>query len=616
MDNNNNDLFGSGWNSYMSDLTGREQGVNITQNSAPQTANTSQTPQQTAGEANSAYTQAQQEGKTAQDAHQTPQWGNVNPTQPGNYERPFEYASQINPPEPNERAARKEAARKEKPKKEKKPHPIRRAIAAGLVFGLVGGATFTGVQYAGTRFLGTGAAPAQEQAAQAPQMNSTTEALEQIPATQAVQPEKKEAETAIPAGLTTGVSSGRTYTVSQIAEMCMPSVVAITNKGVVEVQSWFGTMEQESEGAGSGIVIAKNDTELLIATNNHVVQGAKELSVCVGDDEDQVYEALVKGTDVVNDLAVVAVNLNDIPTDVMEKITIAAMGDSESLKVGEEVVAIGNALGYGQSVTSGIVSALDRKITMDNMATSLIQTDAAINPGNSGGALFNMRGEVVGINSAKFASEEIEGMGYAIPISMAQPILSELESREIRDVVDEDKQGRLGISVMTVSSEFAQGYNLPLGVYVTGVDSGSAADKAGILQADIIVKFDGITVQSANDLVDKLTYYSAGETVDVQVMRMENGEYEEKTLSVTLQANTGNAENDKEQDQDDSAYQGRPDQGAGLPGYGRQRGSNDESSESAPEEGQSEEQQGGYGVPFDFGEFGGYIPFEIPGFGW
>ena len=585
MDNNNNDLFSSGWNNYMSNLTEEEREVNVTQNQQPgsQWVNTSQPQSQ---------------------------------PRPETKERPFEYASQINPPEPHERAAQREAARKEKPKKEKKPHPIRRAIAAGLVFGLVGGATFTGVQYAGNRFLGNGANTTAQQTDPAPQLNNTVEALEQIPATPAVQAEKNEAEPAITAGLTTGVSTGRTYTVSQIAEICMPSVVSITNKGVVEVQSWFGTMEQESEGAGSGIVIAKNDTELLIATNNHVVQGAKELSVCVGDDEDQVYEALVKGTDAVNDLAVVAVSLNDIPADVMEKITIAAMGDSESLKVGEEVVAIGNALGYGQSVTSGIVSALDRKITMDNMATSLIQTDAAINPGNSGGALFNMKGEVVGINSAKFASEEIEGMGYAIPISMAQPILAELESREIRNVVDEDKQGRLGISVMTVSSEFAGAYNLPLGVYVTNVDSGSAADKAGMLQADIIVKFDGITVQSANDLIEELTYYSAGETVDVQVMRMENGEYEEKTLSVTLQSNTAVNEDEEQSGQDGRNNKDRDDQGSGLPGYGRQRGDRNEAgSEEVPEAGQDEEQQGGYGMPFDFGEFGGYIPFNIPNFG-
>ena len=364
------------------------------------------------------------------------------------------------------------------------------------------------------------------------------------------------------------------------------------------MQSWFGTLEQESEGAGSGIVIAKNDTELLIATNNHVVQGAKELSICIGDDENQVYTAYVKGTDVANDLAVVGVDLSEIPADVMEKIAIAAMGDSDSLQVGEDVVAIGNALGVGQSVTSGVVSALDREVTIDNMTANLIQTDAAINPGNSGGALFNMKGEVIGINSAKFASEEVEGMGYAIPISVAKPILAELESRQVRSIVEEEKQGRLGISVITVDSESAKAYHLPLGIYVTGVDKDSAADKAGMKESDIIVKFDGITMQSANNLVDQLQYYEAGEEVDVVIMRMAAGGYEEKTIHVTLQKNTsagknadgkGSGKDRKQPDNDD------------------EEGSDDDWIEDDGDDSQEIEEDPWDSFPF---------PFGFPDFGW
>ena len=289
-------------------------------------------------------------------------------------------------------------------------------------------------------------------------------------------------------------------------------MVAITCTSIEEVQSFWGTQSYQAEGAGSGIIVAQNDTELLIATNNHVVSGAESLSVCFNDDKEQVYEAVIKGTDPNNDLAVVAINLDDISEETMSSIKIATLGDSDTLTVGEQIVAIGNALGYGQSVTSGIVSALDREVTIDNITSSLIQVDAAINPGNSGGALFNMKGELVGINSAKYASEEVEGMGYAIPITKAKDILNELMTRQTRTKVDEDKRGYLGISCLDVSSDVSEMYDLPSGVYVKEVGKGGAAEKAGIQAGDIITKFDGLSISDKETLVRNLEYYASGET--------------------------------------------------------------------------------------------------------
>ena len=225
-------------------------------------------------------------------------------------------------------------------------------------------------------------------------------------------------------------SSGDTYTVAQIAEQCKSSVVAITNQSVQEVQTMFGTMQQQSTGSGSGVIIGKNDTELLIATNNHVVSGAESLTVCFNDDKDAVFDAKIKGTDADNDLAVIAIKLSDISDDVLNSISIATLGDSTQMEVGDQVVAIGNALGFGQSVTSGVISALDREVTIDDTTATLMQTDAAINPGNSGGALFNMKGEVIGINSAKYASDQVEGMGFAIPMAKAQSIIENLMNQE------------------------------------------------------------------------------------------------------------------------------------------------------------------------------------------
>lgn len=320
--------------------------------------------------------------------------------------------------------------------------------------------------------------------------------------------------------------------VSDIAENVMPSVVSITIKSVTEYNAgFFGqTYEYEAEGSGSGIIIGENDQELLIVTNNHVVADADTVTVAFIDE--QVYEAKVKGTDSESDLAIIVVDLEDISAETMSQIRIATIGSSDELKVGEQVVAIGNALGYGQSVTTGIVSAKNR--TNETNATPLIQTDAAINPGNSGGALLNMKGEVVGINSSKLASYDVEGMGYAIPISEVESIIGTLMSRETREKVPEDERGYLGIGCQTISEEASMMYGLPVGALVSEVMDGSAAKKAGIKKNYVITKFDGQTVSSADGLVGMLEYYRAGETVDVVVLYPVDDEYKEKTVSVTL----------------------------------------------------------------------------------
>lgn len=347
--------------------------------------------------------------------------------------------------------------------------------------------------------------------------------------------------------------------VSDVAAAVMPAVVSITNKSVTEVQdifSQFGiygygygsqpkTYEYESVSAGSGIIIGKSDTELLICTNNHVVEDATELSVGFVDDE--VCEAVVKGTDPSNDLAVVAVAIEDIPGDTLDAIRVAEIGNSDNLLVGEQVVAIGNALGYGQSVTTGIVSALNRTIDLDGYNAELIQTDAAINPGNSGGALLDMNGHVVGINSAKAASNGVEGMGYAIPISYAEPILEDLMNKKTRtETVDEDESAYIGISGQGVSDEMTTLYGIPKGIYVTDVQEGSPAEEAGIKKGDVIVKFDGSGVTSMSGLKDMLAYYAAGETVTVTISEQKNGEYEEEKVDLELGALADYAENTDE----------------------------------------------------------------------
>ena len=343
--------------------------------------------------------------------------------------------------------------------------------------------------------------------------------------------------------------------VTSIVQSAMPSIVAITNKSVQEVQNYFsmfsrggGTQEQEVESQGSGIIIGQNDSELLIATNNHVVEGADTLSVCFADDN--ACEATVKGTDSDNDLAVIAVKLSDISDDTMSQIKIAEIGDSNQLQVGEQVVAIGNALGYGQSVTTGIVSAVNRQLEDSNSENGFIQTDAAINPGNSGGALLNMQGQVIGINSAKLASTEVEGMGYAIPVSTASPIFEDLMNRQTRTKVSSDQAAALGIKGQTVDSSIAEAYGIPQGVYVAEIEQGSAAEKAGITAGSVITKFDDTTIESMDDLKSCLEYYAAGETVDLVVKIADNGSYVEKTLTITLdKADTSTTTQDGQQGQ-------------------------------------------------------------------
>ena len=342
--------------------------------------------------------------------------------------------------------------------------------------------------------------------------------------------------------------------VSDIVEAAMPSIVSITTKSVEEVQNYYGmfgqygayspSQEQEVQGSGSGIIIGKNDSELLIATNYHVVEGAETLSV--GFCDSTACEAKVKGYDSEKDLAVVAVSLDDIDSDTMDAITIATIGNSDDLKVGAQVVAIGNALGYGQSVTTGIVSAKNRQLNSDdtvgdydsdsNSATNLIQTDAAINPGNSGGALLNMNGEVVGINSAKLASTEVEGIGYAIAISDVTDTLENLMNEETRDKVD--NHGVLGITAQSVDSEVSEAYGVPEGVLVRDVTEGGAADKAGIEAKSIITKFAGKTVTTKEQLVDFLSYYEPGEDVELTIEVPDGKGYKEETVTVTLGENT------------------------------------------------------------------------------
>ena len=332
-------------------------------------------------------------------------------------------------------------------------------------------------------------------------------------------------------------SSGSTSDVSAIAEAAMPSLVAITNQSVQEMQNWFGQSQvYESESSGSGIIVGQTDTELLIVTNNHVVDGAQTISV--GFMDETVAEAQLKGTDSDHDIAVVSVNLSDLSSDTLSSIKQIEIGSSSELKVGEQVIAIGNALGYGQSVTTGIVSALNRPVTIDGVTNELIQTDAAINPGNSGGALLNMSGQLVGINSAKFSDTNVEGMGYAIPVDDVKDIIEELMNRTVRtEKAPEGQQGYLGITGQDVTSEVAEAYGMPRGVYITSVSEGSAAEAAGLQTGYIITKFDGTSVSSLSGLQDLISYYSAGETVDVTYSAVSDGEYVEQTVSVTLGVN-------------------------------------------------------------------------------
>ena len=383
--------------------------------------------------------------------------------------------------------------------------------------------------------------------------------------------EKKDADTSdskSDTGKDTGSTAKGNLDVSEIASEALPSIVSITTKSVQEVQNYFGMygmygyapqqQEQEVEGSGSGIIVGKNDDELLIATNYHVVEGADTLSVAFTDGN--AVEASVKGFDEERDLAVVSVSLDDVKDDTMDAISIAKIGSSDDLKVGEQVIAIGNALGYGQSVTTGIVSAKNRRMDSDNNTVTdgsddssdgvnLIQTDAAINPGNSGGALLNMKGEVVGINSAKLASTEVEGMGYAIAISDVTDILQNLMNETSRDKLDDSEHGVLGIKGSSVSSEAVQMYGIPAGVFVKEVTEGGAADKAGLKANSVITEFNGKTVSSNNQLIEYLSYYEPDEEVELTVQVPHGTSYKEETVKVTLDENT-DADDSDDNDKD------------------------------------------------------------------
>lgn len=409
--------------------------------------------------------------------------------------------------------------KKEKKVREKKPMTTGKkwvtVVAMALVFGLIAGGTMFGVNAAGNYLAGNDSSSDQVGQTQTTSSDSNSSSSD-------------------------GSGQG---TVAEVAKNTMPSVVTISTMSVEEMRSFFGgTQQYEVEGAGTGVIVGENDTELLIATNNHVVEGATSLSVGFIDEES--VEGEVKGTDVNNDLAVVSVKLSDIPEDTMNQIKIATVGDSDDLQLGDQVVAIGNALGYGQSVTSGYVSALDRDLTLTDQSgttinsTGLIQTDAAINEGNSGGALLNMKGELIGINEAKSSSTStgaaVDNIGFAIPIDKAEESLQQLMNLKTREKVDASQASYLGIRGEDVSAEASELYGIPAGVVITEVVENGPADQAGVKKGDILTELDGRSISSMAQLQDVLQYYAAGETVDLVVQRSDNGEYQAQTLSITL----------------------------------------------------------------------------------
>ena len=407
----------------------------------------------------------------------------------------------------------------EKPDKKKKTgKSVPKAVAVGglaILFGVVSSAVFLTSNVVGTRLLGLDSGTSSVSTSSRTVGNSTP--------------------------LSTS-SSVVTSDVSGIVENVMPSIVSITSMSVEEVQSFFGgTYQQQTEGAGTGIIIGQNDSELLIVTNNHVVEGSNTLTVTFNDESS--VEANIKGTNSDYDVAVIAVPLEDISDDTMEAISVATLGDSTELKVGEPAIAIGNALGYGQSVTTGVISALDRSVSTTDSQTGqtvessvkLIQTDAAINPGNSGGALVNANGEVVGINSSKLVGDSVEGVGYAIPISDVSDLIEQLMNQETREKVAEADQGALGIRGISVSDAFSEQLELPQGVYVSEVTSGGGAEAAGMSRGCIITAINGTSISSREGLQEQLQYYAKGETVTLTIqVPQTTGDYQEQTLDVTL----------------------------------------------------------------------------------
>lgn len=390
---------------------------------------------------------------------------------------------------------------------------VAKCAALALVFGLVAGTAFEGVRFASGQLF--------------PQTSEGSSSSGSVLA--------KNSDDSLE---TTSVSS--TYAaagVSDVVDQVMPSIVSITNISETEYRNYWGggTQTYESTSAGSGIIVSEDNDYLYIATNNHVVENATSLTVAFSDGS--TVSADIKGTDPSTDLAVIRVAKSSVESDTLGNIKVATLGDSDALSVGDACIAIGNALGYGQSVTGGYISALNRQVSVSDSSTGtnytaeLIQTDAAINPGNSGGALLNAKGEVIGINSVKYSDTSVEGIGYAIPINTAAPIIQDLITKE---KVDASESAYLGIAGVDVTSDVAKTYNMPTGVYVAQVVEGSAAEQAGIVSGDIITEFDGKTITSMEGLSGTLEYYKAGTTVDVTVMRNANGEYTEQTISVTL----------------------------------------------------------------------------------
>lgn len=415
-----------------------------------------------------------------------------------------------------------------KPKKVKKQHPFAKKAACfvglGLLFGAAAGTAFSIPTYFANQ-----------------QLLQTKIELQQLEATNASSSQLSTTTGSL--ATTAPAPSATTADITAIANNCLPSVVSITNKGVTEVRTMFGTYQQDTESSGSGIIIGANDSELLIVTNYHVVSGSSELSVVFSYDEDSDEPSLVsaklKGYESDKDLAVISVSMDEITDEMKSQIKVATIGDSSTLQLGQDVVAIGNALGYGQSVTTGIISALNREVTVSGddgnpITNKLIQTDAAINPGNSGGALLNMNGELIGINSVKVSSSSVEGMGYAIPISDVQSIIEELMLKETRDVVAEEAQGYLGIGGTDVTNEISQTYDMPMGIFINTIYEDSPAAAAGLSKGNIITKFDGQTVKSMAELKTLLTYYKSGETVNIIAMVQGSEGYVEKTFTLTL----------------------------------------------------------------------------------
>ena len=430
----------------------------------------------------------------------------------------FDYTAR--PTEELNRESGSAGKKKEKRKKEpgRKPGAFKKimlSVSMGLCFGLFAGVGFYGVQ------LATG---------QLARTNGSTDVITELPEGIVTYPVDGESEETATRYITYVQDD-----VSDMVEEVMPAMVSIVSNYVTTGMNFWGqTYSQQATGSGSGIIVGETDDELLIVTNNHVVEDSTGLQVTFIDES--TAEAVIKGTDADMDLAVIAVPIRSLSEDTQNAITIAKLGDSDNLKLGEPVVAIGNALGYGQSVTNGIVSALNREMTTEDGSTgTYIQTNAAINHGNSGGALLNINGEVIGINAARIDGSSVEGMGYAIPISSASPIIAELMERQTRtEKIAEDEMGYLGIYMQAVTDEYASLFDMPKGVFVKEVTEGSAAEAAGILKGDIIVKFDGQRITSATDLQQTLQYYKAGETTIVTVKRSVNGEYQAMDLEITL----------------------------------------------------------------------------------